>query len=83
MASATTSTVTEWHWVITLQVHRGGSNYSMTTREGTYGAATGMTRQDIYTHVMGLVLRDLPRVPGGQTPGANVLFWSLERNDLD
>ncbi|MGW8528964.1 hypothetical protein [Nocardiopsis sp. NPDC055824] len=70
------TTATAYHWVITLQkpIYNGFANR---TNYGTLTAAPGETRERLFQQVIDLIISKVPEMAG-----ANVLFFSLEPNEL-
>lgn len=68
--------MTTYHYVMTVQY----PGYSTGTWNGTIDVE-GATRSEVYDRLYGQVAAQIRRPPTA-TDGPNVLFWSLERNDL-
>ena len=70
--------MTEWFYVLTLQ----WPNHSTGTRFGTITTpGPGSTRGQIFNDVFEGFASEMPR-PFGVSGQPNVMFWSLEPNDL-
>lgn len=70
----------EYHYVMTIQHQHGqaAGNISQATGEGTIMAREGATRQELYRDVY-----DQVRAWAGVDGQVWVLFFSLDRNDLE
>lgn len=71
----------EMHWVMTVQGPTPGRGTAVLDAEGTVELADITTRRQVYYDVRAQVLADFRRETGAQRD-PNVIFWSLEPNDL-
>ncbi len=65
------------HFVLTLQQQVPDGAFAMVTFANGCTPQPGQTRADVYTDLLAAVTYEVPELKG-----ANIIFFSLERNEL-